>query len=203
MAAHIVLISRFPIEPSAVLSLQDLFYDDLKTRYLVDVNQQEILQIRAYKDLDDFVNNAADLNSDWERFSQFMVGDVRRELLQYIEAPKPIDSLLPETDYIQLRHVEVRPQQMQAYRKWREETIFDVVRRNEEVDTFLAYHSLISGMPGVMFIAGFSGDPEAYHKVFSSSRYKEIVQQAGTSYITGGSNGLYTQLYMRPEVKIA
>lgn len=122
---------------------------------------------------------------------------------QYVEAPKPTNSLLPDTDYIQLRHVEVPPQRMQAYRQWREETIFDVVRGNDEVDTFLAYHSLISGQPGVMFIAGFSGDPAAYQQVFSSSRYKDIVQQAGTSYITGGSDGLYTRLYVRPQAVAA
>lgn len=197
MAANIVLVSRFPIEPGTVPSLRDLLNDDSKTRYLIDVEQQEILQLRAYKDLENFADNITNLDNDWQRFSGVMVGDVRRELLQYVEAPKPTDSLLPDTDYIQLRHVEVLPQRMQAYRRWREETIFDVVRRNDEVDTFLAYHSLISGQPGVMFIAGFSGDPAAYQQVFSSSRYKDIVQQAGTSYITGGNDGLYTRLYVR------
>ena len=196
MAANIVLVSRFPIEPGTVPSLRDLLNDDSKTRYLIDVEQQEILQLRAYKDLENFADNITNLDNDWQRFSGVMVGDVRRELLQYVEAPKPTDSLLPDTDYIQLRHVEVLPQRMQAYRRWREETIFDVVRRNDEVDTFLAYHSLISGQPGVMFIAGFSGDPAAYQQVFSSSRYKDIVQQAGTSYITGGNDGLYTRLYV-------
>ena len=196
MAANIVLVSRFPIEPGTVPSLRDLLNDDSKTRYLIDVEQQEILQLRAYKDLENFADNITNLDNDWQRFSGVMVGDIRRELLQYVEAPKPTDSLLPDTDYIQLRHVEVLPQRMQAYRRWREETIFDVVRRNDEVDTFLAYHSLISGQPGVMFIAGFSGDPAAYQQVFSSSRYKDIVQQAGTSYITGGNDGLYTRLYV-------
>ena len=203
MAANIVLVSRFPIEPGTVPSLRDLLNDDSKTRYLIDVEQQEILQLRAYKDLENFAANITNLDNDWQRFSGVMVGDVRRELLQYVEAPKPTDSLLPDTDYIQLRHVEVLPQRMQAYRRWREETIFDVVRRNDEVDTFLAYHSLISGQPGVMFIAGFSGDPAAYQQVFSSSRYKDIVQQAGTSYITGGNDGLYTRLYVRHQAVAA
>ncbi|MEA3252591.1 MAG: hypothetical protein U9Q35_13755 [Pseudomonadota bacterium] len=203
MAANIVLVSRFPIEPGTVPSLRDLLNDDSKTRYLIDVEQQEILQLRAYKDLENFAANITNLDNDWQRFSGVMVGDVRRELLQYVEAPKPTDSLLPDTDYIQLRHVEVLPQRMQAYRQWREETIFDVVRRNDEVDTFLAYHSLISGQPGVMFIAGFSGDPAAYQQVFSSSRYKDIVQQAGTSYITGGNDGLYTRLYVRHQAVAA
>ena len=203
MAANIVLVSRFPIEPGTVPSLRDLLNVDSKTRYLIDVEQQEILQLRAYKDLENFAANITNLDNDWQRFSGVMVGDVRRELLQYVEAPKPTDSLLPDTDYIQLRHVEVLPQRMQAYRQWREETIFDVVRRNDEVDTFLAYHSLISGQPGVMFIAGFSGDPAAYQQVFSSSRYKDIVQQAGTSYITGGNDGLYTRLYVRHQAVAA
>ena len=87
MAANIVLVSRFPIEPGTVPSLRDLLNDDSKTRYLIDVEQQEILQLRAYKDLENFADNITNLDNDWQRFSGVMVGDVRRELLQYVEAP--------------------------------------------------------------------------------------------------------------------
>nr|WP_297458836.1 hypothetical protein [uncultured Halomonas sp.] len=198
MAANIILISRFPIQTGAMPSLNQQLKDQADTRYLVDMEQHELLQLRAYSDLEGFTIQADELDADWERFSEYMAGDVRRELLRYVEAPKPCGSLLPDTDFIQLRHVEVPPQCMPAYREWRENTIFEVVRESDEVDTFLAYHSMISGHPGVMFIAGFSGDSEAYKKIFSSPRYKDIVQQAGTSYITGGNEGLYTRLYARP-----
>lgn len=197
MAANIVLVSRFPIQAGVMSSLGVQLKDDARIRYLVDMDQQELLQLRSYTDLQDFNSRAVELDADWERFSEFMTGDVRRELLRYIESPKPTDSLLPETDYIQLRHVEVPPQRMQEYREWRERTIFDVVRKSDEVEIFLAYHSLISGQPGVMFIAGFSSDSDTYQQVFSSPRYQDIVQQAGANYITGGNEGLYTRLYVR------
>lgn len=56
---------------------------------------------------------------------------------------------------------------------------------------------MISGQPGVMFIAGFSGDPAEYQEVFETDRYREIVRQAGSNYITGGMDGLYTRNYSR------
>lgn len=127
--------------------------------------------------------------------ARYLAADIRRELLEYVEAPKPYPGLFPDTPYIQLRHVEVKPDMMAQYRKWRDETIFDVVRNAEEVSAFAAYHSVISGQPGVMFIAGFTGEPEDYRKVFESERYQSIVQQAGDRYITGGTTGLYTKIY--------
>ncbi|MNV86891.1 hypothetical protein D3C71_1809580 [compost metagenome] len=98
---------------------------------------------------------------------------------------------------MQLRHVEVRPARHAAYRAWREETIFQVVRDNTEVEVFLAYHSLVSSQPGVMFISGFSGSVQDYRAVFENEKYGEIVRQAGDQYITGGPGGLYTRIYQR------
>lgn len=86
---------------------------------------------------------------------------------------------------------------MADYRAWREATIFDVVRSHDEVESFAAYHSLISGVPGVMFVSGFSCPVDRYAAVFSSDRYKTIVQEAGENYITGGTDGLYTRIYSR------
>lgn len=203
MAASFILVSRFPIEHDALTTLRARLVDDHSIRFLVDLEQQELLQLRAYSDLAAFTAEAAELEGDWERFSGYLTGDVRRELLRYVEAPKDIDAPLPQTDYLQLRHIEVPPQRMQAYRQWREATIFEVVRAHDEVEAFLAYHSLISGQPGVMFLAGFSGDPLAYQQVFSSARYQTIVREAGNSYIAGGREGLYTRIYARPQVLAA
>ncbi|MDQ8701132.1 hypothetical protein RCO28_01345 [Streptomyces sp. LHD-70] len=143
------------------------------------------------------------LRTDWQRqFDQlapFAEGDFARELLEFIEAPKPTDLALPQTRYVQMRHVEVKPGQYQAYRAWREETIFDVVRGHDDAAVFLAYHSLLSSAPGVMFVSGFDCPPEQYNTAFTSPRYQEIVQQAGDRYITGGDRGLYTKFYERVE----
>jgi hypothetical protein len=114
-----------------------------------------------------------------------------------VEAPKPERAALPHTDYLQLRHVEVRPPMYRAYRQWREETIFDVVRGSDDIEVFLAYHSVLSTEPGVMFLSGFECAPEQYQRTFTSERYQQIVRQAGDNYITGGERGLYTRIYRR------
>lgn len=197
MAANIVLISRFPLAPGASKLIASNLKDDARTRYLFDLEQQELLQLRSFDGLSDFAAKANELSVDLQRFANYMTADVKRELLTYVEAPKQCLSALPETDYVQLRHVEVPPPRSDAYRKWRTETIFQVVQSNALVEVFLAYHSLISGQPGVMFISGFSGDVNSYKSIFESDQYREIVRQAGDDYITGGTDGLYTRIYAR------
>lgn len=197
MSAQFVLISRFPLAAQAADSLRTLLKDTESCRYLFDFEKTELLQLRAFSDQLAFTNSFATLQKDLEQFTEFMVADVQRELVEMVEAPKPVASLLPTNNYIQLRHVEVPPQKFGIYRAWREKTIFGVVRENAEVETFLAYHSVVSTQPGVMFISGFSCEPAVYQAIFSSEKYKEIVRQAGDTYITGGTNGLYTRLYAR------
>ncbi|HWX01157.1 hypothetical protein [Collimonas sp.] len=197
MSAQFVLISRFPLAAQASESLRTLLKDTESCRYLFDFEKTELLQLRAFSDRLEFANSFATLQKDLEQFTEFMVADVQRELVEMVEAPKPVATLLPTNQYIQLRHVEVPPQKFGIYRAWREKTIFGVVRENAEVETFLAYHSVISTQPGVMFISGFSCEPAVYQAIFSSEKYKEIVRQAGDTYITGGTNGLYTRLYAR------
>lgn len=197
MAADTILVSRFPLPLNAGKRLAADLVDDARTRYLFDLEQQELLQLRAYESMTDFAASSDVLDADLIRFASHMNADVKRELLTYVEAPKPCASLLPATDYVQLRHVEVPPARQAAYRDWREQTIFQVVRDNAEVKVFLAYHSVVSGQPGVMFVSGFSGDLQDYKAVFDSNRYREIVRQAGDQYITGGAGGLYTRIYVR------
>ncbi|MFJ3835442.1 hypothetical protein ACIPY6_07975 [Streptomyces sp. NPDC090054] len=143
----------------------------------------------------------ADLRSDWAQLWDTLApvaeGDFRRQVLGFVDAPKPADTPLPQTPYIQMRHIEVPPRVHPAYRAWREETIYDVVRTADEVEVFEAYHSVLSTEPGVMFVSGFSCDPAEYTAVFTSPRYQEIVRQAGDRFIAGGERGLYTTIYAR------
>ena len=197
MAANLILTSRFPLLPNAGKLLAAGLVDDVHTRYLFDLEQQELLQLRSYDSVAQFAAGTDQLNADIERFASHMSADVKRELLTYVEAPKPCVAPLPTTDYVQLRHVEVPPARQADYRAWREQTIFQVVRDNAEVEVFLAYHSLVSSQPGVMFFSGFSGPLPAYKAVFENDHYREIVRQAGDQYITGGPGGLYTRIYQR------
>lgn len=133
----------------------------------------------------------------WHTIGHVAESDFARQVLHFVEAPKPVTTALPETPYVQLRHIEVAPPVYREYRAWRRETIFDVVRNAPEVAAFAAYHSVFSNEPGVMFVSGFSCSLEEYAAVFSSPRYQEIVRQAGNRYITGGERGLYTRTYAR------
>ncbi|MGW3648195.1 hypothetical protein [Streptomyces sp. NPDC000878] len=166
-------------------------------RSTVDDNVLEITPIKELSDL-------GALNSVWQKLwesvSADLVSDFRRQLLEFVEAPKDVADALPQTPYVQLRHIEVKPREYTAYREWRESTIFDVVRRADQVKAFLAYHSLLSTEPGVMFVSGFECEPEEYQKVFTSPEYQQIVQQAGDRYIVGGESGLYTRVYKRADV---
>ena len=130
-----------------------------------------------------------------EKLGAHLASDFRRQLLAFVEAPKDTSDALPATAYLQLRHVEVPPDRYADYRAWRERTIFDVVRTATEVEVFLAYHTVLSTEPGVMFVSGFSGPVDNYTAVFSSPRYQQIVREAGGQFITGGDRGLYTRLY--------
>ncbi|MFJ8650540.1 hypothetical protein ACIRNI_31085 [Streptomyces sp. NPDC093546] len=137
----------------------------------------------------------------WTALTPVLAGDFRRQVLEFVEAPKNTDDLIPDTAYLQMRHVEVKPPVFEAYREWRDQTIFDVVRGADEVEVFLAYHSVLSTEPGVMFVSGFNAEPAAYTAVFTDERYQEIVRQAGDRYITGGERGLYTKIYARVDAE--
>lgn len=195
MATHFLLASRFALKPGMTKSFLNEIHQDGTRRVFISIDQTEALELRSLNDNISLHQLEDILQSESGTFAPYLTGDVRRELLTFVEAPKDCDSLLPDTPYVQLRHVEVKPDQMGAYRKWREETIFEVVRGHDAAEIFLAYHSVVSGQPGVMFIAGFSTSPDVYTAAFTSERYAEIVRQAGDTYITGGTEGLYTKIY--------
>lgn len=189
------MVSRFPTKPDKAEALAAVLEDIVDGRVFVGLESDEVLTVEPLGfdfDLAGMRARFADVARD---FAQYLSGDIRREILNFVEAPKSCAGALPDTPYLQLRHVEVKPEEYSAYRSWRDETIFDVVRKASEVEVFLAYHSLVSGQPGVMFLSGFSVEPETYGAIFASDRYRDIVQQAGDRYITGGTEGLYTKVY--------
>jgi hypothetical protein len=156
-----------------------------------------VLELAPLEGFDRMEELRADWWKLWEAVGPNGEGDFRRQILQFVEAPKPAAGALPDTRYVQMRHVEVVPRVYRAYRAWREETIFDVVRTSDEVESFQAFHSLASTEPGVMFVSGFNADPAKYMEAFTSPRYQQIVREAGDTYITGGDHGLYTRIYER------
>ncbi len=196
MSSHFIMISRYKTRPGDEGELLSRLPVAEGRRVLKSVVNPEVVEIRALNEslsLKELTLQAPQVGDS--EIAPLLVGDVRREILTFVEAPKDCADLLPRTRFIQLRHVEVKPSMMSAYREWREKTIFDVVRGHAPAEVFLAYHSLISGQPGVMFVAGFDTEVETYTSAFTSPRYQDIVQQAGDTYITGGTDGLYTEVY--------
>lgn len=203
MPARFLIVSRFSVHPGKSTDFIAALGHDTDRRVFKAVDHDEVIEIQAIADEANLDEMAARLNTVSAEYADYLMADIRRELLDYVEAPKSTEGLLPDTPYIQLRHVEVKPAQMSAYRDWRDNTIFDVVRNSDQVEVFLAYHSVLSGQPGVMFIAGFSGAIDEYAAVFNTDRYKKIVREAGDQYITGGTDGLYTQIYQDPTEAVA
>jgi hypothetical protein len=139
------------------------------------------------------------LTGGWDErvtaLAPLLTGDVRRQVLRFVAAPRPTEGPLPDSRYVQLRHVEIKPPVLEEYLAWREGTIFDVVRGSDRIEGFLAYHSLLSTEPGVMFVSGFSCEPEEYLPAFASERYGEIARYAHSRFVT--EDGLYTRIYER------
>ena len=195
MPPEMMLISRYPTKPGKARGLAAAMTPDPDRGVLVAMDGDEVVTLEPVADETSLVALRDGVRGLADGFAPWLAGDVRRELLDFVEAPKPCAAGLPRTSYVQLRHVEVKPERMADYREWREKTIFDVVRSADEVEAFLAYHSVVSGQPGVMFVSGFSVDPAEYEAVFASDRYATIVREAGDRFITGGAEGLYTKIY--------
>jgi hypothetical protein len=155
-----------------------------------------LLELRALSGLAELDALRARWAEQWQDLAPLLAGDIRRQAHTYVETPKGPDAVLPPTPYVQLRRVEVKPPVLDDYRAWRDRTIFETVRTNEAVELLSAYHSLLTGEPGVLFLSGFS-DPAAHDAVFGSPAYQEILVQARENYIIpqGGERGLFTRTY--------
>ncbi|WLS79018.1 hypothetical protein Q3V30_00415 [Erwinia pyri] len=198
MSSNYVLVSRFPLKNKFSTEDFSALKNSENTRYYFCEEQgfNELLELRSFKDIKEISWAEEEMASMFHRFSEVIAADIRRELLKFVESPIDNEKNLPETAYIQLRHVEVPSHNYQKYRQWRDETIFNVVRENKDkIKSFEAFHSLISGVPGVMFISSFDGNKEEYKEAFTNARYQEIIKQAGDNFITGGNEGLYTRIY--------
>ena len=161
-------------------------------------NDNSLLELRTVEDL---IQLKKLLNEDFSQLKAntkiLLQSDFRQNLLSFVEDVIPQITKLPMGDYLQMRYIEVPLCVYDDYKHWRNETIFKHVRNLKNIDSFVAYHSLLSAKPGVMFISSFSGDPEKYLSGFNNPAYQEIVRQAGDRFITGGNNGLYTTMYQK------
>ncbi|WP_392561753.1 hypothetical protein RHO12_11610 [Orbus sturtevantii] len=201
MPSSYMLINRYLVADGFQSQIQKLAIEIAKNNessFYFSIEQDELIEFKGFSSLNALTNYENILEKVFIEFKDCIKADIKRELLKYVESPIKSQTEIPLTEYIQLRHVEVPPSVYEAYLKWRDETIFNVVRENKStITSFDAYHSLISGTPGVMFIASFAGEVNKYLKPFTDDNYKNIVKQAADSYITGDNEGLYTKIYKK------
>lgn len=196
MSANYLLVSRYPVKKMNIETIDSIKNNEFDRYFICEDGANEILELKVINNIEDISSLEKSLIDVFTINKDYLSGDIRRELLRFVEAPIASDSELPNTEFVQLRHVEVPAERYDDYLEWRDRTIFNVVRNNaDKINSFEAYHSLISGQPGVMFISSFNGDVEEYMKPFNDENYKDIIRQAGGEYITGGNEGLYTRLY--------
>ncbi|MCX7121992.1 MAG: hypothetical protein NTZ67_09540 [Gammaproteobacteria bacterium] len=167
------------------------------TKLYLAENSNSLLALQALHDLTQLTDL---LKSDFfNKFKadtkHFLRSDLRQELLVFVENIVPQENSLPAGEYLQLRHIEVPLNVYEDYAAWRKETIFKHVKQLKNIDSFVAYHSVLSNQPGVMFVSSFSCAPEDYLAGFKTEAYQEIIKQAGDRFISGGKNGLYTTIY--------
>ncbi|GLT19053.1 hypothetical protein GCM10007938_28350 [Vibrio zhanjiangensis] len=159
MSTNYLLISRYPVK-----NIDDEAIDGIKSnedaRYFISEDgSNEILELKAINKIEDISSLEKNLIDVFTVNKDYLSGDIRRELLRFVEAPITSESKLPNTEFVQLRHVEVPAERYDDYLGWRDRTIFNVVRDNaDKINSFEAYHSLISGQPGVMFVSSFNGN---------------------------------------------
>ncbi|MDC5849304.1 hypothetical protein OPW32_08815 [Vibrio europaeus] len=196
MSTNYLLVSRYPVKKIDNKTIDSIKFNNDDKYFISEDGSNEILELKAINKIEDVSNLEKNLIDAFTVNKDYLSGDIRRELLRFVEAPIASDSELPNTEFVQLRHVEVPAERYDDYLEWRDRTIFNVVRDNaDKINSFEAYHSLISGQPGVMFVSSFNGNVDEYMQPFNDENYKDIVRQAGDDYITGGDEGLYTRLY--------
>lgn len=139
---------------------------------------EEVERFVTSNEFQDFVN----------QIEETTLSDLHQEIVALVKQIRPRDNLLPTTRYMQLRSIEVPLQGMEDYLEWREKTIFEFVRENKKLDSFVVFHSLFSSTPGVLFITEFSGDPIEYRNSFLTPEYQKIIKEAGHDHIKGGLN---------------
>lgn len=128
-----------------------------------------------------------------------MQSDFHQSIVGLVEEVLERKQLIPKTKYMQLRSIEVPLSNIDFYLEWRRRRIFEFVKRNDKVTSFLAFHSVFSTVPGVLFVTEFEGNPDEYRASFLTDEYKQIIKEAGHDHIKSGEQGLQTFEYEKVE----
>lgn len=206
MSAKYILMSQIDVLPQSLYEVTakcHALFSKEKESYGIYIpyedNPQRLLVLTAMDEPLDYLkyfDNKKHAQFDYS-LREHLNSDWRLQVLKFEESVIDLEDELPLSTFLQLRHIEVPLNKYSQYLTWRKNTIFQHILQQTNIDCFLSYHSLISTEPGVMFLSGFSCEPEDYLKIFNNQDYAEIVKEAGDQFITGGERGLYTSIYKR------
>jgi hypothetical protein len=196
---QLLLVTRVPVLPEQWSEAARLWTEDpfpQAVRYLSRPSAT-LLEVAALDDLAALAPVLARARERESRLRSLLAGDWRRELLTHVEDVVTPAAPLPRAAGLELRYIEVPPSIHPEYHAWRSRTIFPAVRRHSQVESFRAYHSLLSARPGVTFLVEFSCPEDRYRAVYETDEYQDILRTAGTRYIRGGRAGLDTETFFR------
>ncbi|WP_296657391.1 hypothetical protein [Paraburkholderia sp.] len=205
MSASLILSSEIIVHKEAAQDAWDLWKNGEiagfhREAYRGESEPQRFLELIALPTVESLFSVLEGRQEFVRNMRNTLASDWHQQVLTLVNEVKPGEAPLPRAGKLQLRYIEVPLSVQDEYLAWRESTIFDVVRNAPQVSSFAAYHTLLSMQPGVMFLSAFEGDTVSYSKdVFETERYQEIVKQAGSRFIAGGENGLYTRVFVREE----
>ena len=131
--------------------------------------------------------------------AKYMQSDFHQSIVGLVEDVNRRKQLIPKTKYMQLRSIEVPLSDIDSYLEWRKRRIFEFVKRNDKVTSFLAFHSVFSTVPGVLFVTEFEWNTDEYRASFLTDEYKQIIKEAGHDHIKSGEQGLQTFEYEKVE----
>ncbi|MHC1685282.1 MAG: hypothetical protein AB6733_20480 [Clostridiaceae bacterium] len=152
-----------------------------KDTFVIIYSVKDFLEIQAFvesNEYKDFVNAIAEYTNS----------DIHQDIHGFVDAVLPRENYVPQTKYMQLRQIEVPLSGIDEYLEWRKGTIFKYVQKNDKVTSFLAFHSVLSSTPGVLFVTEFEGNPDEYRNSFLTPEYQVIIKEAGHDHIKGGLN---------------
>lgn len=152
-----------------------------KDTFVIIYSVKDFLEIQAFvesNEYKDFVNAIA----------EYTISDIHQDIHGFVDTVLPRENFVPQTKYMQLRQIEVPLSGIDDYLEWRKRTIFKYVQKNDKVTSFLAFHSVLSSTPGVLFVTEFEGDPDEYRNSFLTPEYQVIIKEAGHDHIKGGLN---------------
>ena len=152
-----------------------------KDTFVIIYSVKDFLEIQAFVESNEYKNFV-------NAIAEYTVSDIHQDIHGFVDTVLPRENYVPQTKYMQLRQIEVPLSGIDDYLEWRKRTIFKYVQKNDKVTSFLAFHSVLSSTPGVLFVTEFEGDPDEYRNSFLTPEYQVIIKEAGHDHIKGGLN---------------